>query len=107
MKRKKRKSNTTKKTLRAGSKEVKKILYAENPKCDICNYEFPIKIIQLHHVFLVRHGFPTVLEHCVLLCPDCHIKFHKKFDKYLDKLNEENHDTDFMKIYKECKKDIL
>lgn len=93
-----------KKNLRAGSKEAKRILYEQNPTCDICGCKLPMNIIQFHHIFMVRHGFATRVDRACLLCPNCHTKFHKKFDKYFDRLNAENHNTDFLAIYEECKK---
>ena len=103
-KKKKRTLHTRKKNLRAGSKEAKRTLYEQNPRCDICGVKLPIRIIQFHHIFMVRHGFSTKVERACLLCPSCHSKFHKKFDKYFDRLNTENHDTDFLAVYNECKK---
>ena len=92
-----------KKNLRAGSKEAKRILYEQNPTCDICGCKLPMNIIQFHHIFMVRHGFATRVDRACLLCPNCHTKFHKKFDKYFDRLNAENHNTDFLAIYKNVK----
>lgn len=82
--------------LRSGSKEVKRILMEQNPFCDICG---GTKKLQLHHIYLVRHGFSTKLEWSVLLCVDCHRLFHHKFDKYLDITFKENPNIDFRKIY--------
>lgn len=105
---KKRRTSTTcnvrKKGLRAGSKEAKRILYEQNPRCDICGCKLPIKVIQFHHIFMVRHGFSTQVDRACLLCPNCHHAFHKKFDNYFDRLNAENHDIDFRAVYEECKK---
>ena len=103
-KKKKRSLNSPKKNLRAGSKECKRILYEQNPRCDICGCKLPIKIIQFHHIFMVRHGFSTKVERACLLCPTCHHNFHKKFDNYFDRLFRENPNTDFRAIYEECKK---
>ena len=94
------KVNNPKMVLRQGSKEVKQTLLRINPRCDICGYKGEL---QLHHVYLIRHGFKTQLEHCVLLCDKCHKKFHKKFDKYLDKLYLENPQTDFFNTYQNLK----
>ena len=98
--RKQRKLKSPKKLLRKGSKEVKRVLLNLNPHCDICGSRHEL---QLHHVYLIRHGFKTELEHCVLLCDKCHKKFHKKFDKYLDKLFLEDSFTDFMAIYQKLR----
>ena len=87
--------------LRSGSKEVKEILMEQNPHCDICGSD---RKLQLHHIYLVRHGFPTKLEWCTLLCPTCHRAFHKRWDKYLDITFEENPQADFVKIYNVLKK---
>lgn len=95
-----------KKNLRAGSKEAKRILYDQNPRCDICGCKMSIHVLQFHHIFMVRHGFDTRVERASLLCPNCHAKFHKKFDKYFDRLFEENPDTDFRAIYEECKQHL-
>ena len=95
-----------KKNLRAGSKQCKRILYEQNPRCDICGCRLSISIIQFHHIYMIRHGFSTQIDHACLLCPTCHRKFHKKFDKYFDRLFEENPNTDFLKVYNECKKHL-
>ena len=97
---KQRRLNSHKKVLRQGSKEVKQSLLNINSSCDICGYKGKL---QLHHVYLIRHGFKTQQEHCVLLCDICHKKFHKKFDKYLDRLFAENPSTNFLEIYNEVK----
>lgn len=97
---KQRKHNSPKKALRQGSKEVKRILLSINPCCDICGYKGEL---QLHHVYLIRHGFKTELEHCVLLCDKCHKKFHKKYDNYLDKLFIEASNIDFMAVYQKLR----
>lgn len=102
MKKKKKKNrtpNVRKINLRAGSKGVKVFLYEQNPRCDICGCKLPIKVIQLHHIYLIRHGFPTQVDHCTLLCPNCHRKFHSKFDHYLDRLFGENPNTNFLDVY--------
>lgn len=97
---KQRKYFNDKKALRQGSKEVKRILLSINPRCDICGCKGEL---QLHHVYLIRHGFKTELEHCVLLCDKCHKKFHKKYDKYLDKLFIEASNIDFMAVYQKLR----
>ena len=97
---KQRKHNSPKKALRQGSKEVKRILLSINPCCDICGCNGEL---QLHHVYLIRHGFKTQQEHCVLLCDRCHKRFHKKFDKYLDRLFLEDSFTDFMAVYQKLR----
>ena len=91
-----RKGNQPRKNLRSGSKEVKRILLETNPHCDICGSD---KSLQLHHIFLIRHGFPTKLEHCCLLCPVCHAEFHHRWDKYLDTTYKEDPEADFLAIY--------
>lgn len=90
--------------LRAGSKEVKRLLVEQNPKCDICGTIGNNKSLQLHHVYCIRWGFPTELKHCVLLCPTCHHEFHKKWDKYLDVQFRENPNSDFMAVYNTIKR---
>ena len=98
MKRKNRRSKN--KELRRGSREVKKWLLEDKPYCDICG---STQNLELHHIYLIRHGFPTALQHCTLLCNNCHHKFHKKFDKYLDAVNKRNHYADFLEIYNRLK----
>jgi 5-methylcytosine-specific restriction endonuclease McrA len=90
--------------LRSGSKEVKARLIQINPRCDICGVIGNSKSLQLHHIYLIRHGFPTQLEHCTLHCPVCHHEFHKKWDKYLDTQFKENPNSDFMAIYNTLKR---
>ena len=99
--RKKISRETRNRHLRSGSKEVKRILMERDPHCDICGSD---KKLQLHHVFLVRHGFMTKVEWSVLLCPECHRKFHKRWDNYLDVTFKENPKIDFMKIYEVLKR---
>lgn len=102
-KRKKKKPTIAKqkrKTLRSGSKGIKNILLEKNPHCDICGTD---KSLQLHHIYLIRHGFKSEIEHCVLLCANCHANFHHKFDKLLDDTYRENHDADFKTLYEELK----
>ena len=82
--------------LRRGSRRVKKILLAQHPYCDICGSQ---KALQLHHIYLIRHGFSTKLENCILLCSLCHRDFHHRWDKYLDITFKENPNVDFVKIY--------
>lgn len=60
-------SKSQRKILRRGSKSVKNQLMQTNPCCDICGKK---KKLQLHHIYCVRWGFPTTLDHCVLLCPE-------------------------------------
>ena len=92
---------TRKRNLRSGSKAVKQILMERSPYCDICG---GTNKLQLHHVFLVRHGFETKVERSVLLCANCHRAFHHKWDKYLDITFKENPKIDFMKIYEVLKR---
>ena len=89
------------KKLRSGSKHIKKQLLEKHPFCDICGSP---KSLQLHHIYLIRHGFATKLERCTLLCPVCHKDFHQRWDKYLDLTFRENPDTDFLAIYNTLKK---
>lgn len=89
-----------KKKLRAGSTEVKKKLLNDYPYCDICGSN---KNLQLHHVYLIRHGFETKLEHCVLLCEVCHKDWHISYDQYWDILFEKDPNTDFMHYYQVTK----
>ena len=91
---------TTKK-LRTGSKAFKKILLANDPHCDICGCD---KSLQLHHIYLIRHGFPTQFDRVCLLCPTCHCEFHQRWDKYLDEVFNENPNADFLEIYNRLKK---
>lgn len=99
MKKKKRRTKN-KNSLRSGSKEVKRILLQQNPYCDICGSD---RSLQLHHIYLIRHGFATQLEHCVLLCPTCHAELHARFDRYLDEVFKNNPNADFLQIYYELK----
>ena len=92
---------TKRKGLRSGSSEVKRILLEQHPFCDICGSP---KALQLHHIYLIRHGFKTKLEHCCLLCANCHADFHHRWDKYLDEVYRNDHDADFLKIYNVLKK---
>lgn len=89
------------KNLRAGSKAVKRRLLELNPHCDICG---STKNLQLHHVYLIRHGFSTQIDHCCLLCSVCHPDFHHRWDKYLDEVFRQNKEADFLAIYNELKK---
>lgn len=100
MKKKKKRRSKNKNSLRGGSKEAKKILLAKTPHCDICGSG---RSLQLHHIYLIRHGFATKLEHCCLLCPTCHAEFHTRFDRYLDKVFKDNPNADFLAIYNELK----
>lgn len=93
-------SKKLKKILRQGSKRVKKMLLESNPRCDICGSK---DNLQLHHIYLIRHGFRTEVDRCTLLCEHCHKKFHKKFDKYLDFLYSQNPETDFLSVYHNLK----
>ena len=92
---------TSNKHLRSGSKTVKQMLMEKCPYCDICGGTTKL---QLHHVFLVRHGFSTKLEWRVLLCANCHRAFHKRWDEYLDITFNENPNIDFLKIYNVLRK---
>lgn len=96
-----RKGNVNRKHLRAGSRQVKAKLLEINPHCDICGSG---KNLQLHHIYLIRHGFSTRIETCCLLCPQCHHDFHQRWDKYLDEQYRQNHDSDFLAIYNVLKK---
>ena len=89
------------KSLRAGSKTVKRKLLELHPYCDICGSP---KNLQLHHIYLIRHGFATKLERCCLLCPSCHADFHHRWDKYLDIVFKEDPQADFLTIYNVLKK---
>ena len=104
MKRKKknrRKVNGKKKELRKGSRRIKKELLQENPYCDICGSAGNLEI---HHVYLIRHGFPTKKENCRLLCQKCHRAFHHRWDKYLDITFGERPTSDFNQIYETLKR---
>lgn len=96
-KKKRQKKQNQKQKLRSGSKAIKNQLLSVKPYCDICGSD---RSLQLHHIYLIRHGFSSKLEHCVLLCPTCHAEFHHRFDRYLDKVFAENQNTDFLEIYK-------
>ena len=102
-KRKKRKGTTRKlrQSLRAGSKNVKRKLIETVGVCDICGSD---KSLQLHHIYLIRHGFKTKLEHCCLLCANCHADFHHRWDRYLDVVFKEDPEANFLKIYEVLKK---
>ena len=97
------KKSSRSKYLRRGSRIVKKWLMQDRPYCDICGATTDL---QLHHIYLIRHGFPTALQHCTLLCSTCHRKFHQKYDKFLDEVNERNHYADFLELYKALKKTL-
>ena len=87
-------------SLRSGSKEVKRLLLQQAPYCDICG---STRALQLHHIYLIKHGFPTRLEHCCLLCPTCHAELHVRFDRYLDEVFKNDPNADFLQIYEEKK----
>lgn len=89
------------KKLRAGSRQVKAKLLEEYPYCDICGSP---KSLQLHHIYLIRHGFATKLEHCCLLCASCHMDFHHRWDRYLDEVFKANSQADLLVIYNTLKK---
>ena len=105
-KRNKKKAETIRKRLRAGSKETKEQLISKNPCCDICGMAGDNDSLQLHHIYFIRWGFTTHISRCSLLCPNCHYKYHRKFDLYLDNLYETNPNADFNAIYEETKKSI-
>lgn len=90
-----------KKSLRANSKTIKRKLLEKSGKCDICG---STKNLQLHHIYLIRHGYPSELEHCCLLCPNCHAEFHHRWDRYLDEVYKADTQADFLKIYNILKK---
>ena len=92
---------TSRKGLRQGSNLVKRILLDRDPHCDMCGSD---KSLQLHHKFLIRHGFKTELDRCCLLCANCHAYFHHRWDKYLDITFKEDHNADFNAIYDVLKK---
>lgn len=91
----------TKKHLRSGSKEAKRILLMENPHCDICGSS---KNLELHHVKMIRWGYPTDINYCRLLCHDCHKRYHE-YDRYLNMLHSQGN-MDFLAIYEKIKKQI-
>ena len=104
MKKQKKRKGTTRKlrqSLRAGSKNVKRRLIQTVGVCDICGNN---KSLQLHHIYLIRHGFKTKLEHCCLLCANCHADFHHRWDRYLDVVFKEDPEANFLKIYEVLKK---
>lgn len=104
--RNRKKAETIRKRLRAGSKEIKAKLYEKAPYCDICHKEAPINVLDLHHIYLIRHGFKTEESRCVLLCPTCHRKFHVKYDSFLDSIFETNPDINFGRLYEAIKNKI-
>lgn len=93
----------TKKHLRSGSKEAKRILLMENPHCDICGSS---KNLEYHHKYYIRFGFPTRIEWGTLLCPRCHKLLHSKTDSYLNRLFMQNPNTDFNAVYEQIKKQL-
>lgn len=99
--RKPKHTGNTRNKLRAGSRQVKAQLLEQNPYCDICGSP---KSLQLHHIYLIRHGFVTKLEHCCLLCASCHTDFHHRWDKYLDDVYRADPQADFLAIYNVLKK---
>ena len=96
-----RRTKTERKLLRSGSKRIKQELLIKDPHCDICGSQ---KDLQLHHIYMIRHGFKSELKHCCLLCRECHVNFHRKYDKYLDITFEENPDIDFLAVYNTIKR---
>ena len=107
MKKKKRTLKKTKRTdvnrrlLRSGSKRIKQELLIQNPHCDICGSQ---KDLQLHHIYMIRHGFKSELKHCCLLCKECHVNFHRKWDEYLDLTFEQYPEIDFLTVYNTIKR---
>lgn len=94
------KSKRRRRNLRSGSKGIKKALLTSDAKCDICGGSMSL---QLHHVYPIRHGFKTERKHCKLLCANCHVDFHKRWDKYIDQLLIENPNVDLMEVYEKLK----
>ena len=93
-----------KKHLRSGSKEVKRILLEENPRCDICGKE--CVNLQLHHKYYIRFGFSTRIDRCCLLCNFHHKLLHEKTDNYVNRLFAQNPNTDFNAVYEQIKKQL-
>lgn len=87
---------TRNKHLRSGSKLVKQVLLQQNPHCIVCGSD---RKLQLHHIYLVRHGFATKVEHSCLMCANCHRAFHRRWDEYLDITFEQNPNANFLKIF--------
>ena len=87
--------------LRYGSIKIREILFRQHPYCDICGTKHAL---ELHHTYLIRHGFPTKIENCRLLCANCHREFHRRWDKYLDETFKQDPQADFNRIYEILKK---
>lgn len=105
MKKKKNKKRIKKrrKALRTGSRKVRETLLQQNPVCDICGCNHSL---ELHHVYLIRHGYMTELKHCVLLCANCHRLVHAEYDDYMDYLFLTDPNTDFMAVYEQIKSEL-
>lgn len=88
--------------LRSGSREAKRILLMQNPVCDICGRKGVS--LELHHVKMIRWGYPTDVNYCRLLCHDCHKRYHEH-DRYLNMLHSQGN-MDFLAVYERIKKQI-
>ena len=69
---------------RKGSKGSKEVTLNRHPWCFICGVKGVI--LELHHIKPVRNGGSSKVGNTCLLCDDCHVKYHKKFDKKLDEV---------------------
>lgn len=69
---------------RKGSKGSKEVHLNRHPWCFICGIKGVI--LELHHIKPVRNGGSSKVGNTCLLCDDCHVKYHKKFDKKLDEI---------------------
>lgn len=69
---------------RKGSKGSKEVHLNRHPWCFICGVKGVI--LELHHIKPVRNGGSSKVGNTCLLCDDCHVKYHKKFDKKLDEV---------------------
>ena len=81
------------KNLRAGSKTLKRVLYERDKTCFKCGKHLKLEKLQLHHLKPVRNGGNTSEANCVLLCGsngtnDCHSRYHKRYDAFLDKVKD-------------------
>lgn len=98
------KNQITKKHLRSGSKEVKRILLIQDAHCDICGKS--CDNLQLHHKYYIRFGFSTRSDRCCLLCNRCHKLLHEKTDNYVNRLFSQNPNTDFNAVYEQIKRQL-
>lgn len=60
----------------------------------------------MHHIALIRHGYASKLEQCVLLCPNHHSMLHLEYDMYLDELHETGETVDWREVYNKIKQEM-